>query len=83
MTDETMWLLIGFAVGLPLVVAGWRRFDVGQVSATRDSGPAAEPCWTEATIGPDGLGYGRYCCYHADLAELDRRARVGDFQTPA
>ncbi|MEA3064107.1 MAG: hypothetical protein QOJ27_542, partial [Sphingomonadales bacterium] len=47
MTGESVWLLIGLSVGLLLAAWAWRRFDVRQLSATYDSAPPDEPCWTE------------------------------------
>jgi hypothetical protein len=41
------------------------------------------PCWTEEVRGPDGLSYGRYGCFHEDLAFQDRRGRRGEFDARA
>ena len=51
--------------------------EVGRGSSACDSAPE-EPCWTEEVRAADGLSYGRYGCFHADLAEMDKRARFGD-----
>jgi len=82
MPEPALWFLIGVFVGVPFVLWLYRRFDVRQLSVTYDSGPAEEPCWTEQVRRADGLSYGRYGCYHANLAELEKRARLGEFDTP-
>ncbi|MET1112822.1 MAG: hypothetical protein ABWX67_14985 [Allosphingosinicella sp.] len=82
MSGDTVWLAIGLGTGVSFVIWAWRRFDVGALAVTRDRGPPEEPCWTEQ-ISTDGrLSYGRYGCYHADLAEMEARARSGEFTTP-
>ena len=82
MTGETVWLVMLLGGALLVVVRVWRRLDVRQLSVTYDSGPPEEPCWTEQ-ISTDGrLSYGRHGCYHADLAEMEARARSGEFNTP-
>lgn len=76
------WLLIGLGTGLALAVWAWPRFDVRELAATRDRSPPEEPCWTEQ-ISTDGrLSYGRQGCYHAELAEMEARARAREFVTP-
>jgi len=82
MDGDTIWLLIGLATGALFVLWAWPRFDVTQLAATRDRAPPDEPCWTEQ-ISTDGrLSYGRSGCYHANLAEMEARARTGEFNTP-
>lgn len=82
MTGESVWLLIVLGGGLAAVAWGWRRFDVRQLSVTHDRSPPEAPCWTEQ-ISTDGrLSYGRSGCYHANLAEMEARARSGEFDTP-
>ena len=82
MTGETVWLVIQLGAALLLLVWAWRRIDMTQLSKTYGSAPPEEPCWTEQ-ISTDGrLSYGRYGCYHADLAEMEARARKGEFDTP-
>lgn len=83
MTEAQTWLLIGLLAGLPFAIWAWRHFDAGRLSVTYDSGPPDEPRWTEETIGPDGLGYGRAGGYQAKLDEMERRARRGEFDTPS
>jgi hypothetical protein len=79
MTGETVWLLIGSGTGALFLLWAWPRFDVRQLSDRCDRSPPEEPCWTEQ-ISTDGrLSYGRYGCYHADLAEMDARARSAEF----
>lgn len=82
MTGETVSLTIGLGAALAFVLWAWRRLDLSQLSTTYDSAPPDEPCWTEQ-ISTDGrLSYGRYGCYHSDLAEMEARARRGEFDTP-
>jgi len=82
MSEGTVWLLIVLGTGTLFVLWGWRRFDVRQLAATHDRSPREEPCWTEQ-ISTDGrFSYGRQGCYHADLAEMEARARTGEFNTP-
>jgi hypothetical protein len=83
MDGDTVWLLVGSGTGAGALFAlwAWLRFDVKRPSATRDGEPPAEPCWTEE-ISTDGrLSCGRYGCYHSDLAEMDARARSGEFSS--
>jgi hypothetical protein len=82
MSGDAAWLLIGLGAGLPFVFRAWRRFDVRQLAATHDRAPPEEPCWTEQISTGGRLSYGRYGCYHADLAEMEARARTGEFDTP-
>jgi hypothetical protein len=82
MDGDTIWLLIGLGTGMLFVLWAWRRFEARQLAATYDRSPPEAPCWTEQ-ISTDGrLSYGRYGCYHADLAEMEARARSGEFTTP-
>lgn len=84
MSGETVWLLIGLGAALSFVLwARRRRSEVRQLSTTYGGGPAEEPCWTEQ-ISTDGrFSYGRCGCYHANLADMESRARRGEFDTPA
>ena len=82
MTDQATWLLIGLGAALPFVLWFWRRFDVRELSVTYDSAGPEEPCWTEEVRGADGLNYGRYGCFHENLHEMEKRARLGEFNTP-
>lgn len=82
MSELTLWLLIEVFVGVPFVLWVYRRLDLGQLSHTYDSAPPEEPCWTEQVRRADGLSYGHYGCYHANLAEMEKRARLGEFDTP-
>ncbi|HEX8654251.1 MAG TPA: hypothetical protein VF693_03395 [Allosphingosinicella sp.] len=83
MTSEIVWLLIG--LGAAMAAAFWllRRFDVREMSAIRGEPKASEPCWTEE-IGSDGrYSYSRGQCFNAELKDLEARARLGEFDTPA
>lgn len=82
MTDQAIWLLIGAGLGLTFAIRVWRRFDVRELSVTYDSAGPEEPCWTEEVRGPGGLSYGRYGCFHEQLHEMEKRARLGEFNTP-
>ena len=80
MSGDTIWLLTVLGTGTLFIVWAWRRFDASDLVVTRAL--PEEPCWTEQ-ISTDGrLSYGRYGCYHADLAEMEARARSGEFNTP-
>jgi hypothetical protein len=82
MDGGMVWLLGGLGTGTLFVLWAWPRFDVKQLSVTQDRGPPEEPCWTEEIATDGRLSYGRYGCYHADLAEMEARARAGEFNTP-
>jgi hypothetical protein len=82
MSGQVFWLLIGLASGGLAGFWMWRRFDIRALSVTGDSAPPDEPCWTETVEGRDGLSYGRYGCYHAELKEMEARVRSGEFTTP-
>lgn len=82
MDGDTAWLLIGAAAWSLFVFWAWRRLEAKQLAAGRFRAPPEEPCWTEH-ISTDGrLSYGRSGCYHAHLAEMEARARSGEFDTP-
>jgi hypothetical protein len=82
MDGDTVWLLIGLGTATLLLFQAWRRLDARPLAATHDRAPPEEPCWTEE-ISTDGrLSYGRYSCYHADLAEMEARARTAQFNAP-
>ena len=82
MDGGTAWLAIGVGTGIALTFLAWRRFDSGQLAVTRDRAPPEEPCWTEQVSTDGRLSYGRQGCYHAGLAEMEARARAGEFDTP-
>ena len=82
MGTETLWLAIAWVLTWSVTIWAWRRFDVKAPSRTYDSAPPEAPCWSEQ-ISTDGrLSYGRSGCYHAGLAEMEARARGGEFNTP-
>jgi hypothetical protein len=82
MDGDTIWLLIGLATGSLAALWAWPRMDAKQLAVTHDRSPREEPCWTE-TVSTDGrLSYGRSGCYNAGLADMEARARTGEFDTP-
>jgi len=83
MAAEALWLTIGLAAGGALAWWCRLRLDPRELSLVHRSGPPEEPCWTETVRGEDGLSYGRSHCHRGELAELEARARAGEFATPA
>jgi hypothetical protein len=79
MESDTAWLLVGAAIWSLFVLWAWRRLESKQLEVARYRAPPGEPCWTEQ-ISTDGrLSYGRYRCYHSELAEMEARMRMGEF----
>ena len=61
---------------------GLRALIAGEARQFHDTGPGAEPCWSEE-IGRDGhFSYARAQCPNDLLMELDARARRRDFPIP-
>jgi hypothetical protein len=81
MTVAGVLLLIGFGAAVLALLKPWRRVELTELSVTHRSAPPDEPCWTEETLGPDGLSYGRYGCFHRELSEMDARADRDPFIT--
>jgi hypothetical protein len=79
MTGEQIWLLIGAGAVLVLLLWGWRRFDIAGWLPTYGSTGPQEPCWTEEVASDGRHLYGRSGCFHEELAEMDARARRGEF----
>jgi hypothetical protein len=74
------------AAGLGLLAALWRRADPEAANEIlkgpdHDRQPW-EPCWTEELAADGQLSYGRSCCVHSDLMEVDSRADRGVFPIP-
>lgn len=78
MDGDSAWLFIVAAAWTLFVLWAWRRLEAKQ-AAPRHRSPPDEPCWTEQVSTDGRLSYGRYGCYHSDLAEMEARARMGDF----
>lgn len=81
MTVEDVFKLVGLCAALlflPSVI--W--IDSRRRSSARGAAPPEEPCWTEEMSTDGRLSYGRNGCYHAQLAEMEARARSGEFDTP-
>jgi hypothetical protein len=76
-------ILAFLAVALPFLLWLWRRRGVKWPTVTYDSSGRDEPCWTEEVSSDGRYSYGRYGCYHGELKEMEVRARLGEFNTPA
>lgn len=83
MDSGALGWIVGGVVSAWFAWRVWRRFDVRPLAVTYDSSPGDEPCWTERITTDGRLSYGRSGCYHSGLAEMEARARSGEFDTPA
>ena len=77
MTSGLLWFILALPL-LLLVLWAWRRLDVTEHVGSGRSDLPDEPCWTEQIATDGRLSFGRYGCYHAELAEADARARVNE-----
>jgi hypothetical protein len=73
-----MWLAIFLlAIQFAAIVELRRRRRRG--AAPISPPPREEPCWTEQSVGADGLSYGRSGCFHEALADMDSKGSAGEF----
>ena len=83
MAAQTILIFIAAAA---VMAAAWLflpHFDPAELSMIRGDIEPQEPCWTEE-IGSDGrYSYSRGQCFNAELKDLEARARLGEFDTPA
>jgi hypothetical protein len=73
-----MWLAI-FIIAIQFAAIFELRRRQPRGLAPNNPPPREEPCWTEQSVGADGLSYGRSGCFHAALADMDSKGAAGDF----